>query len=549
VTLTSLPSADVTITVTPDGQTDLGSGPNNPITLTFTGANGTTPQAVSVVAVNDTAVEGAHTSTITHSAISTDSAFDGIAIRDVTVTITDNDGLIAITEVGGSTDVAEGSLADDTYEVVLTVQPTSNVTVAVAPDVQTAADPTLLTFSPNDWNAPRVVTVTAVDDPVLEGAHISTITHSASSSDIIYDGTTINEVTVNITDNDRFAYVTNIVQDVGNGEITAYSIDPSTGALTEIPGSPFLTKDHPNWVAVEPVGRYLYVTNSDSNNISGYNIDAASGNLSPIPGSPFPTGILPGWVAIHPSGKFAYVTHRTAPPANLRAFAIDESTGSLSFIAAYSAGNDAREVAVDPTGSFLYVANFGSNNVSAYTIDQTNGRLTIVPGSPFPAETDPQSLTVDPSGQFAYVANFASNTISAFRIEDGTTPGGSPGSLSFIAAYSAGNGPRNVTVEPTGQYAYVANRFTHNVSAFRIDPATGALAEISGSPFSVIPGLDPRQVAVDPTGTFAFVADHDSNNVSAFIIDPATGALQEITGSPFQAGIRTLSITTIGVIP
>jgi 6-phosphogluconolactonase len=457
-----------------------------------------------------------------------------------------------ITEEGGSTDVAEGSLSGDTYEVVLTARPTSNVTVAVATDVQTTVDSTLLTFSPGDWNAPQVVTVTAVDDPVLEGSHISTITHSAASSDFIYDGITINEVIVNITDNDRFAYVTNIVQDVGNGEIRAYSIDPSTGALTEIPNSPFPTGDHPNWVAVEPVGRFLYVPNTDDDNISGYNIDAASGNLSPMQGSPFSTGIDPGWVAIHPFGKFAYVTHRTAPPANLRAFAIDESTGALSFIAAYSAGNEPREVAVDPTGSVLYVANFGSNDVSAYTIDQTSGRLTIVPGSPFSAGTTPQSLTVDPSGQFTYVANFGSNTISAFRIEDDTSPGGFPGSLIPISVFSLrppANGPRNVTVEPTGQYAYVANRFSHNVSAFRINSTTGALTEISGSPFSVDPGLDPRQVAIDPTGTFAFVVDHDSNNVSAFTIDPANGALQETAGSPFPAGIRTLSITTIGVIP
>jgi DNA-binding beta-propeller fold protein YncE len=57
---------------------------------------------------------------------------------------------------------------------------------------------------------------------------------------------------------------------------------------------------------------------------------------------------------------------------------------------------------------FAYVANAGSDNVSAYSIG-ADGALTAVPGSPFAAGFDASSVAVDPTGKFAYVANEGGN--------------------------------------------------------------------------------------------------------------------------------------------
>jgi hypothetical protein len=90
--LISQPSADVTITVTPDGQTDLGSGPGMAIALLFTPANWSVPKVVFVAAVDDSDVEGSpHHSTIRHTVSSGDIDYHGYAIIDVIVSITDND--------------------------------------------------------------------------------------------------------------------------------------------------------------------------------------------------------------------------------------------------------------------------------------------------------------------------------------------------------------------------------------------------------------------------------------------------------------------------
>ena len=73
-------------------------------------------------------------------------------------------------------------------------------------------------------------------------------------------------------------------------------------------------------------------------------------------------------------------------------------------------------------GAFAYVLNALSANISAYSINETTGALTEIPGSPFSAGDFPEAIAITPSGRFAYVANFNSGNIMAYSI-DATTGG------------------------------------------------------------------------------------------------------------------------------
>ena len=197
VVLTSQPTATVTITFNTDAQLSAISP------ITFTTLNWNSPQTVTVSAVNDSVVEGAHTSTITHTAASSDSNYDATSIDDVTVNISDNDSA-GVTVNPTSVNVTEGGTSD-TYQVVLNSEPTATVTITFGTDAQ--VDPIAsLTFTALTWDSVQTVTVSAVDDGVVEGSpHLSTISHTATSSDSKYNGIAIAEVTVNITDNDAEA--------------------------------------------------------------------------------------------------------------------------------------------------------------------------------------------------------------------------------------------------------------------------------------------------------------------------------------------------------
>ncbi|MBK8285192.1 MAG: hypothetical protein IPK97_10085 [Ahniella sp.] len=101
-----------------------------------------------------------------------------IAAGTGTGTITNDDiAGVVITQSSGSTDVTEVG-ATDSYTLLLTSQPTNNVSITLTPNTQVTAATSPVVFTPGNWNIAQTVTVTAIDDNVVEGAHTGSITHA-----------------------------------------------------------------------------------------------------------------------------------------------------------------------------------------------------------------------------------------------------------------------------------------------------------------------------------------------------------------------------------
>jgi 6-phosphogluconolactonase (cycloisomerase 2 family) len=362
---------------------------------------------------------------------------------------------------------------------------------------------------------------------------------------------------VTVDPSGKFAYVPNLGANHGNGNLSAYTIDSSTGALTAVPGSPFAGGLIPQFVTVHPNGKFAYVTNGLSNNVWAYAIDATSGALTAVLGSPFAAGTAntaPSSVTVDPSGRFAFVPSLDGNTAvgTILAYTIDGTTGALTPVTGspVAAGTYPNVVTVDPSGKFAYVANIDSADISAYAINASGGALTPIAGSPFAAggpNTFPRAVTVDPSGKFAYVATgtVASGNIWVYSINQTT------GALTAIAGspFAAGNGAYIVAVDPSGSFAYVGNFYSNNVSAFAINATTGALTPVAGSPFATGGSFQGTMsivfafVNLDPSGKFVYVANAGANSVSAFTINLTTGALTPVAGSPFAAGTQPHSVS------
>jgi 6-phosphogluconolactonase len=173
-----------------------------------------------------------------------------------------------------------------------------------------------------------------------------------------------------------------------------------------------------------------------------------------------------------------------------------------------------------------------SQSVSVYRIDPETG--TIAPaGSPITTGKDPVAQLLAPGGRFAYVLNRGSNSVSAYRLSATTGAltrvAGSP----FAADYSS-FGPHGIALDPTGRFAYVAS--DAGISAFAINSTTGALKSVPGSPFAThaSDGFGTASVAVNPSGNVAYVLNDSQNTISTYAIG-ATGALK-LVGSPLPAG-------------
>jgi 6-phosphogluconolactonase (cycloisomerase 2 family) len=128
---------------------------------------------------------------------------------------------------------------------------------------------------------------------------------------------------VTVDPSGKFVYVAHQT----SNNISAYTIDGATGALTPVSGSPFLAGSDPNSMAIDPSGKFLYVGNqndSPGGDVSGYTINAATGALTAMAGSPFLPGSGAATMAFAPSGEFGYVTAFGSP---ITAFTINPTTG------------------------------------------------------------------------------------------------------------------------------------------------------------------------------------------------------------------------------
>ena len=210
VVLASEPTASVSIEVTSG---DPGAATVSPATLTFSTSDWNSGQTVTVTGVDDKLSQSnSRRAAISHSATSTDSAYDGISIPSVTVSVAGGPG-VRIAESDGSTRVRERSGINDSYTVVLQTQPTAPVRISISIKfngngnpfyrIRAKASPATLTFNPSTWSRPQTVTVTGLDDGWHHtGRHDATFRHTATSTDPDYHNIQISSVDVFVEDVD-----------------------------------------------------------------------------------------------------------------------------------------------------------------------------------------------------------------------------------------------------------------------------------------------------------------------------------------------------------
>ena len=196
VVLTSQPSHEVTVTITHSGDGDISI---NDQELTFTDSDWETAQTVAVAAVQDGDARD-DTATLSHTVSSTDGDYNGVTVSAVDVTVRD-DETPGVSIRPEELTIAEG--ASDSYEVVLTSQPSHDVTVTIthSGDAEIDSAPDRLTFSSSDWSQEKTVTVRAAQDDDARD-DTATLSHSVASTDGDYNGITVSEVAVAVTDDE-----------------------------------------------------------------------------------------------------------------------------------------------------------------------------------------------------------------------------------------------------------------------------------------------------------------------------------------------------------
>jgi 6-phosphogluconolactonase len=181
---------------------------------------------------------------------------------------------------------------------------------------------------------------------------------------------------------------------------------------------------HPHDIRPDPTGTWVLGPDLGTDKVHVWKWDGAAGKLVPNAELPFAqvaSGAGPRHFSFHPSGKYAYVINEL--DSSITVFAVDGERGTLqsrqtvpTLPSDFTGNSSCAEIAVHPTGRWVYGSNRGHDSLVIYAINQDTGKLSLV-GWESTGGMVPRNFAIDPSGQLLLAANQNSDTIVPFRID------------------------------------------------------------------------------------------------------------------------------------
>ena len=302
-----------------------------------------------------------------------------------------------------------------------------------------------------------------------------------------------------------------------------------------------------------------------------------------------------------PKRPLLYAVHERAGQASV--LRVDPRSGELALVnQAATGGLNPTHLALDPTGRFLVIANYGGGSVSvvpvladgssglARTWSPSQGRsVRTRPSNPRPIPTSaasihpaamsrcrtrdstgsscsgsirpragsrrwthrrsprdagagPRHLGFHPTAPFAYVINELDSTVAVFRFEAAS------GALTPIqvvptvpSSFAGPNTGAAIEVSRSGRYVYASNRGHDSIVVFAVDPQQGTLTPRG---WTSTGGRVPRFFCIDPSGTRVYAANQGSDTIVSFRLNPSSGEL-----TPTGRVIQSASPTSIAFGP
>ena len=177
----------------------------------------------------------------------------------------------------------------------------------------------------------------------------------------------------------RFVFASD---DAPPGSVVAFTIS-STGALTAVPGSPFATipgyvgTTRPSQIVTDATSSFVYTGLMATGQVAAFSVNASTGALTPVPGSPFPAGNNP--LSLAAVNNFLYVSNFS--DGTISGYSIDPTNGALTALAGSPFAIHGGPLVASRFGGFLYTT--GPGGLLAFSINPQSGALTQV-GSAIP---------------------------------------------------------------------------------------------------------------------------------------------------------------------
>jgi 6-phosphogluconolactonase len=295
---------------------------------------------------------------------------------------------------------------------------------------------------------------------------------------------TVNPTFLALHPNHKFLFAVNEVADFNgkkDGAVTGFSIDAPTGKLTAINQQPS-GGPGPCHLSFDPDGKHVLIGNYVGGSFEVLPVDddgkmaeatCAIQDDTSDPRHP-PHGHC---IQFDPAGTFVIADDLGLD--KIFVFRFDPAKGVLTAndppAVDTGKGEGPRHLAFHPNGKWAYNINELNSTMSQYSWDGERGILTEVqslstlPGD-YHGNNTCAELAVHPSGRFIYGSNRGNNSIAIFRIDPQTgrlTPAGH--------TPTGGKSPRNFAMDPGGHWLLAANQDSGNVVVFKVNTETGEL--------------------------------------------------------------------------
>jgi 6-phosphogluconolactonase len=293
-----------------------------------------------------------------------------------------------------------------------------------------------------------------------------------------------------------------------DGYISSFSIDPRTGSLTFL-NKVSSGGGGPCHLVVDKTGKILFVANYGSGNVVSFAIEAdgriggITGKDQHSGSSVNPRrqqGPHAHAVVLSPDNRFLFVPDLGLD--RILIYRIDEAKQSFTVnnpsYVSVNPGLGPRHFVFGAGAKFAYAVCEMGSSVVAFSYDHESGKLTPVQTVStlpvdFSGEDNSAEIAVSPSGRFLYASNRGNDSITVFQVDMKT------GLLNKIQIVpTQGKIPRNFIIDPAGRYLLAANQDSNNIVVFAIDMASGKLTPTGratdiSSPVSIlfVPAQEP----------------------------------------------------------
>lgn len=322
----------------------------------------------------------------------------------------------------------------------------------------------------------------------------------------------------------------------GGADIAWYDVDKTSGALTPI-SSIAAFRTGANFLAFRGIGHLYAVTSG--NRVGAYSIDATTGALTFI-NDVGTGGTGPAHVSVDRTGKYVFVANYGSGDVSVMPF---QPNGGLAAATQTDAsGANAHQILTNASGNYVFVPCLGDDKVAQYRFDTASGVLTANGQLDTANGAGPRHLAFSPHGKYAYLINEQNSTLYALAYD--TTTGRlselQPPLSTRATGATGTNTTAEVVVHPSGAFVYGSNRGDDNIAVFAIDQTTGKLTLVDHTSTQ---GMTPRNFTIDPTGTLLYAANQNSGTVVPFAINPTTGKL-----TPTAAPITVPTPQFVGIL-